>query len=219
MKNKIIYGLIALVIVLGIIMFFVHGFNVGNIYGANTKLDLYIEKGINLDEVQTIVNESFNGKEAIYQDVEYFGEMVLITLPPVTDEEVENFITKVNEKYELEYTKDDLDIITMPSMSFSEIIKSYIIPVLITIVLTIIYIVIRYRKLGVAKMAVKPIVAILVAELIILSVYLITNLPIDISIVPATLLAFGIALIYTTIDNNKLLERKMKELAEQEENK
>ena len=33
MKKKILYGIMAVVILIGIIMFFVHGFNIGNVYG------------------------------------------------------------------------------------------------------------------------------------------------------------------------------------------
>lgn len=218
MKKKILYGLIALIILLGIIMYFVHGFNIGNMYGANTKLGLYIETGINLDEVKTIVNESFNGKEAIYQDVEYFGEMLLITLPTVTDEEVDNFLSKINEKYSLDYTKDDLDIMAMPSMSFYEIVKPYLLPLLLSVGIAIVYLAIRYHSLGIGRMIVKPIIAIVLVELIIMSAYLIANIPIDISIVPASLIGLGIAFIYVATDNNKLLEIREKEI-EEEENK
>jgi len=217
MKNKIIYGLAALVIALGLIMYFVQGINLGNIYGENTKIGLYIEKGINLDEVKTIVNESFAGKEAIYQDVEYFGEMVLITLPPVSDEEIDSFIAKVNEKYELEYDREDLDITTMPSVSFAEVVKPYVLPVLLTLGLSIVYLAIRYRKLGVAKVIVALIGTVIVVEAIIVSVYIIAGLPIDISIIPVSLFGLGMALIYKTVENSKMLEIKQKELAEQEE--
>lgn len=217
MKKKILYGLAALVIILGIIMYFVHGVNIGNIYGENTKLGLYIENGINLDEVKTMVSESFNGKKAIYQDVEYFGEMVLITLPPVTDEELDSFIAKINEKYELEYNKEDLNIIAMPSISLGEIIKPYLLPVLLTIGLSIIYIAIRYHKLGIVKMIVELIIMVAIIESIILSIYVIVNIPIDLTIIPVSLLGLGIALICTTVENNRLLEVKEKELAEQEE--
>lgn len=217
MRNKIIYGLAALVIVLGLIMYFVQGINLGNIYGENTKMSLYLEKGINLDEVKTMVNESFTEKEAIYQDVEYFGEMVLITLPTVSDEEIDNFIAKINEKYELEYDKEDLDITTMPSVNFVEVVKPYVLPVLLTLGLSIVYLAIRYRKLGAAKVIVALIGTVIVIEAIIVSVYIITGLPIDISIIPVSLFGLGMALIYKTVENSKLLEIKHKELAEQEE--
>lgn len=219
MKKKILYGLVALIILAGIIMYFVHGFNIGNVYGANTKLGLYIEKGINLDEIKTIANESFNGKDAIYQDVEYFGEMVLITLPPVSDEEINTFLSKINEKYSLEYTKDDLGLITMPAMSFFEVVQPYIVPILVTIAISIVYFAIRYNLLGIVKMIIKPICAILAVELIILSIYLIANITIDMSIVPVMLIGFGIAYIFTATDNNKLLEIRKREIAEQENTK
>lgn len=217
MKNKILYGIAALVIILGIIMYFVHGINVGNVYGENTKIGLYIENGVNVDEVKTIVSESFNGKEAIYQDIEYFGEMVLITLPTVTDEEVDNFLAKVNEKYELEYDKEDLDITKMPSVDFVEVIRPYLLPVLLTLVLTGVYLAIRYRKLGISKMIVALIATVAIVESVIVSIYVIANIPVDISIIPVSLFGLGIALVYTTVENNRLLEIKHKELAEQEE--
>lgn len=219
MKKKILYGLIALVILLGIIMYFVHGFNIGNVYGANTKIGLYMETGINLDEVKNIVNESFEEKNAVYQDVEYFGEMVLITLPTVEDEEIDTFVNKINEKYSLEYTKDDLDIMDMPSMDLYEIIKPYILPVLISVGIVVAYLAIRYHVLGIGKMIAKSLIAIVIVELLIISAYLIANIPIDISVVPVSLIGLGISLTYVTNDNNRLLEIKEREIEEEEENK
>lgn len=218
MKKKILYGIMAVVILIGIIMFFVHGFNIGNVYGDYTKLGFYNENGVKQEELSELVKECFPDKEAVYQDVEYFGEMVLITLPTVSDDEINNFVSKINEKYSLEYTKDDLDVITMPSANFNEIIKPYILPVALSIAISLVYIGIRYHSLGIIKQVGKTILAILVVEALILCIYLIFNLPIDLSIVPTTLIGLGIALLYTTSTNNELLEQK-KAKEEEEENK
>lgn len=181
-------------------------------------MGLYIETGVNKDEVSEIIKESFNGKEAVIQDVEYFGEMVLITLPTVSDEEINTFLTKINEKYSLGYEKDDLDIINMPGLTFMEVIDPYILPLALSIAISIVYIAIRYYSLGIIKMIGKSILAIILVQAIIISAYLIMNLPIDVSIVPVVLIGLGIALLYTTSDNNRLLEIKKEKEEEEEEN-
>ena len=56
MKNKILYGIIAIILIAGIVTFFIHGFNIGNVYGSYTKIGLYIETGVNKEEVTQNVN-------------------------------------------------------------------------------------------------------------------------------------------------------------------
>lgn len=214
MKKKILYGIIAIIILLGIIMYFVHGFNVGSKFGEYTKLGLFIESGINLDEIKPIVSESFNGKDAVYQDVEYFGEMVLITLPTVSNEEIDSFVAKINEKYSLEYTAEDLNVLTMPGLSFYEIIKPYIVPVLILLAISLLYFAIRYKALGITKMLIKPLIVIVVLGAVVISIYLIGKFPLDVSIAPISLIALCIAFIYTAIDNNCELEKLQEEQEE-----
>lgn len=214
MSKKILYGIIAIIIVTGIVMFFVNGFNIGNVYGSYTKIGFYNENGVNKDEITQIVNETFEGKEATLQDVEYFGEMVLITLPTVADEQIDSFIAKVNEKYTLEYDRDDLDILSMPGLTFTEVASPYVLPLAISVVVSALYIGIRYRSLGMWKMIGKTILAVIVVQAVLVSLYLILNLPIDISIVPAVLIALGIAFLYVTNDNNHLLEAKKLEAEE-----
>ena len=211
MKNKILYGIIAIILIAGIVTFFIHGFNIGNVYGSYTKIGLYIETGVNKDEVTQIVNETFENSEALIQDVEYFGEMVLITMPQVTSEQIDNFLAKINEKYSLEYKAEDLDIFNMPALTFYEVAEPYIWPVALSVVLGIAFMAIRYCSLGVIKVIGKSILSIIVLQAVIVSLYLIFNLPIDLSIVPTTLFGLGIALLYTANKNNELLEIKKAE--------
>lgn len=211
MKNKILNGIIAIILIAGIVTFFIHGFNIGNVYGSYTKIGLYIETGVNKDEVTQIVNETFENSEALIQDVEYFGEMVLITMPQVTSEQIDNFLAKINEKYSLEYTAEDLDIFNMPALTFYEVAEPYIWPVALSVVLGIAFMAIRYSSLGVIKVIGKTILSIIVLQAVIVSLYLIFNLPIDLSIVPTTLFGLGIALLYTANKNNELLEIKKAE--------
>ena len=133
---------------------------------------------------------------------------MLITLSTVTDEQIDSFLVKVNEKYSLEYTRDDLDIVNMPAVTLQEVAKPYVLPISISIVVSTIYIAIRYYSLGVLKMVGKTLLTVILVQAVLVSLYLILNLPVDISIVPAVLIALGIAFLYVTNDNNQLLEAK-----------
>ena len=149
------------------------------------------------------------------QDVEYFGEMVLITLSSPTDEQIDNFLAKVNEKYSLDYDRDDLNIVSMPAVTVQEVINPYILPIVLSVIIAIVYIAIRYHSLGIMKMIGKTLLAIILVQAILVSLYLILNLPIDVSIVPAVLIGLGISFLYVTNENNQLLEVKQQEKEEE----
>ena len=216
MKKKLLYGIIAIIVLAGIIMFAIHGFNIGNKYGDSTKFHFALDNGtVNQDEISQILTESFNGKEFTIQDVEYFGEMVLITLPTVSDEEIDTFVGKINEKYSLDYTKEDLEVINVPGVELREVVAPYIFPICLSIVLAIVYMLIRYKALGIWKMLLRTILTVLVVQALIFSIYLIFNLPLDLSIIPAVLTGLGVAIIYVAYISNKEYDKKKKEEEEE----
>ena len=137
--------------------------------------------------------------------------MVLITLPAVSSEEIDNFVTKINEKYSLEYTTDDLNVLSMPGQGLFEILKPYIIPLLILLAISVVYFAVRYRKLGFTKMLIKPLIVVVVCIAFVVSIYLIGNFPLDKGAISISLIALAAGLIYTTIDNNCELEKLQKE--------
>lgn len=207
MKKKILIGILSLIIILGIVLFFVHGFNVGTIYGSYTKIGVYNQTGLNKAEMTDISKEIFENKKVVVQNVEYFEQMVLITISgEVEDSDIEELATKVNEKYSIEITKDDLNIVSMPGMSVYEIIKPYVLLICIAIVIMLIYIVIRYHSLGLLKMLGISLLFILVTELVIMSIYLIFNIMIDKSIIPVMLLGLGLGMIFNIHLNDKKME-------------
>ena len=59
----------------------------------------------------------------------------------VTSEQIENLNTKINEKYGTENKTEDIVITKVPKVKFIDLIKNYIWPTIISLVIIIIYIV------------------------------------------------------------------------------
>ncbi len=148
MKKSVLYVVIGLIIIIGIALGMLKGLNYSLEYQANQKIELYIGKVVDRKDIEEITNNVFGKNENKVQIVEIFNDMVAITVKDSNDEQIENFVNAINEKYGVEYTKDDVEIIKESQMSILDIIKPYIIPVIIALALVVIYIAIRYHKLG-----------------------------------------------------------------------
>ena len=75
MKNisktkKIIAVIIILIILAGIIMLAIEGFNKGTTYQKATKIECYIAKGYDKADIKQIATEVFSDKNIQIQDVE-----------------------------------------------------------------------------------------------------------------------------------------------------
>ena len=114
-------------------------------------------------------------------------------------------VNAINEKYGVEYTKDDVEIIKESQMSILDIIKPYIIPVIIALALVVIYIAIRYHKLGFWKILLSTILWIIVIEALLYSVYAIIRLPVNAITIPIALMVFVFTVLGIIINSeNKL---------------
>lgn len=147
MKNKNIIKIITTIIVLiGIVMLIVTGFNKSIIYEEGTRLEIALEKGYNNEDIEKIVRESFQNKEYLIQDIEKLNQVVSIKLQSYTDEELENFKSKIAEKYEINSEDLVLYEIEVPATRIRTIINPYVLPVGILTILVLVYIGIRNIK-------------------------------------------------------------------------
>ena len=154
--KKIIYAILACIIIAGIVVLATIGLNVDLIYSKNVQIDIYMGKVINEEDVQAIVDEVFPEERNIVQEIELFEDMISITIPDTRTEEelnakVEELNTKINEKYEIENSIDDIQITHNPKIRLSSVIMPYLIVLGISIVLVLVYVALRYKKLGIIK--------------------------------------------------------------------
>lgn len=214
MKKKVLYVVIGIIIIVGIIVGALKGLNLGLEYQANEKLELYIGKVVDRKDIEEIANDVFGKGENKVQIIEIFNDMVSITVRESNDEQIEKFINTVNEKYGVEYTKDDVEIVKEPQMNIMDIISPYIIPVVIAAILAVLYIAIRYYKLGFWKTLLFSILTVVVIEALLYSVYAITRLPVNSMTIPIALSVFVLTVLGITINCENKLKKIKKDVEE-----
>lgn len=221
--KKIVYAILSCIIVVGAIITCTMGLKADIIYSKNVQLDIYIGKAFETKDIKEIVNEIFPGEKSIIKKVELFNDMVAVTLPEKSDEElkekIEELNTKLNEKYEIENKAEDITISHNPKVKLSSILKPYIIPVAISIIIILIYVMVRYRELGIWKTFAHYMLSVGAVEAVYLSILAITRFQINRLVIP-----IGLVLYITTITvlgfiNENQLEAKTEKENENAKNK
>ena len=196
-NTKIILSILLVIILAGIIITAVIGLNFDLKYKQAQKIEIYIEKQFDIKDIKEITNEIFN-EDVVIQKVELYKDMVKITAPQITEEQKQNVITKLNEKYETELNAENIKIEDVPQMRGRDIIKHYIVPVCILLVLSAIYTLIRYKEQGKLKVILVTIFTPVVAQLLYLSLLAITRLPVNEFTMPVSMFILLISLIGVT---------------------
>lgn len=214
--KKIIYGVLACIIIVGIIITFTIGLNVDIIYSKNVEIDVYIGKVVELEEIKQIAKEVFPNEKMIIQEIELFNDMVSITMKDKTDEElkepVEQLNTKINEKYGTENTvEDNIAIAHNSKIRLSSILKQYLLPIAISMIIILVFAGIRYRKLGIVKIIMSYVLYTGVIELVYLSLLAITRFPINRLVIPIGLVLYIITITSLSFKNEKKLLNAMQE--------
>ncbi len=214
--KKIIYGILACIIVIGVIIIFTIGLNVDIIYSKNVEIDVYIGKVVNLDEIKQLTKEVFPNEKMIVQTIEMFNDMVSITMKDKSDDELKETIkqlnTKINEKYGIENkVEEDITIKHNPKIRLSSILKPYIVPIGISIIIILVFVGIRYKKLGIVKIVTSYIGYTAVVELTYLSLIAITRFPINRLVVPMGLVLYIITITSLSFRNEKKLAKTVQE--------
>ena len=220
MMKKLIYAILICIIIAGIVIIATMGLKADILYSKNVELDIYIGKVAEKKDIENIVQEVFPNERIIVQEVELFNDMYAITLPDTrSDDElnskVEELNNKINEKYELENKTEDITITHNPKVRLSSIIMPYFGIIIISIILILIFVAIRYKKLGLIKTILSYIISIGAVEMVYLSIIAITRFPINRVVIPVGLLLF---LVVTTV-LGFMNERKLVKADENMDNK
>lgn len=209
--KKIIYAILICVIIAGIVIIATVGLNADIIYSKNVELDIYIDSGYEKSDIEAIVKEVFPGERVIVQEIELFQDMVSVTIEDTrTDEElntkIEELNTKINEKYEIENATEDITVTHNPRVKLSSLIIPYAVTLGISMVIILIYVGIRYKKLGIIKTLVTYVLSIGASEMLLLSIIAITRFSINRIVIPIGLLLLVVVItILGFISEKKLL--------------
>lgn len=213
-KQKVVSIIIAVIIIAGAIVTGIMGLNYDLRYQETKKIELYISKDFEISDIKAITDEVMGKEPVIIQKVEVYEDSVSITAKDITDEQKQNIIEKINEKYETELSADSTQIQTLPHTRGRDIAKPYIAPFVIATVIILLYMAVRYRKIGIGKTLLKTILISVVAQATLLSVIAITRIPVGRLTIPMIVTVYMLTLVgLTTNFENKL------EIKKEEENK
>lgn len=211
-KKKIGYIVLACIIIIGIIVIAFAGFNVSLKYSPNKQVSIYIGKEFESNEIKSIVKDVVGDKPVIVQKVELYREIASITVEDITDEQIEQLNTKINEKYGIENTvKDDIRVTQNSNLRIRDMVKPLIMPIALSLVIIIIYAGIRYRKINILEVLGKIIGMNVLAIAVFVSVIAITRIPVNALTIPMCL---AIYVVVTLVVFNELEEKTQRSMQE-----
>ena len=211
-KTKIIFTIIAIIILIGIAITCTIGLNFDLRYRDSKRMELYLEQEFNISDIKQMTDEVMPSKKVIIQKVEVYEDTVSITAEDITDEEKQSLIDKVNEKYGTTLAAESTEIETIPNTRGRDIVKPYVVPFGIATLIVLVYMAIRYRKLGVIKTLLKTIIITIIAEMVLLSIMAITRIPIGLITIPLVITVYLLTLIgLTTYFEKELTHKKNKD--------
>lgn len=209
MKNinnimKIMIVIVALIILAGVIMICVKGYNYDLLYSKSVRMNIYLTKEFKVNEIEEIAKEILGTNKLKVQQGNTFGTVVSIVSKEITEEQQNNIIQKLNEKYEIEINKDeDVIVAQIPQVNIWEMITKYISPLVITTIVILVYFVIRFRKQGIIKCIVIPVLTLIGISALYVSIIALTRIPVNELFIIFLVLIYFLTLICNAVKLNK----------------
>lgn len=204
-KNiKIIFiALVALVILIGIVVVGIWGYNKELKFEKSQSIDIYVEQKVDESKIKNIVHEALGNANYTVQTVEIYKDMVTIRSEQITEEQKNNIVNKIKENYEFKQTAEETTINTVPATRIIDMYKRYILPFTISGILVLVYMVIRYYKKGILKVLARTVAIPVFGELFLLSVIAIARIPVG-RFTPILVIGMYIAAILIVIKENEI---------------
>ena len=202
-KSKIISIILIIIFIIAIVLTGIRGLNVDLNYSEGVSILFNLNRQFNAKDIESIAREIWPDGQIIVQKVEVYDETALIKVSSVNDEQLTSLVNKINEKYGLELEQADITVQYNSNVQIRDIVRPYIVPMLITTAIIVLYYSIRFRGV---KEILDLLIKLIFAEGILYSIYAITRLPKDALTMPIGMLVFAGVTIYVTIkhENGKL---------------
>lgn len=208
--EKILLLGIILVIIAGVVVVALKGFNVSLLFEQHENIKLVIGKEININDVKDICRDVFKDKKAIVRKMEVFNDAVNIDVESITDEEKQNLVSKVNEKYGTEFTVETINIKTNANIRLRDIVRPYIVPLVISAIIIVAYMLIRFNKIRASILLGKITGVIVLTELVLASIISIARIPVT-PVLINVMIALAVFELVLYIDYTERNIRRVKE--------
>lgn len=197
-ETKILMAMIAVILVVGIIVIFAKGLAFELKYSNLKKVEINLGKEFDRVDIRQITNEVFEGQPVRIQEIEVYKDAVSITTTEITEEQRQELVAKLSEKYETEIEIDSVEIETVSNTRGRDIIRPYIVPFVISAIIIIVYFMIRYNKLNCFKILVQSFAIIAVAQIVLLCIMAITRMPVGRFTIPSVLIVYVLSVYVAT---------------------
>lgn len=201
--KRVLLILVIIAIIAGIVIASLKGFNYGLLYSKSQRVNIYIDKDYNIDTIKEIARDVL-GENILIQTGTHFNTVVSIVAKEISEEQQTSIIEKIQEKLEIEIDREkDIVIMNIPQLQFYELISNYIVPIIAISVVFLIYTAIRYRKNGIIESVVIPLINIILALGLYVSIFAIARIQINELFIQFGVLVFIATLLINTIELNK----------------
>lgn len=217
--NKKIIGLSVIVIVIGIIIIAVKGFNVNLKYKNHKVLQISLGQDFDVKDIKSITDEVLGKKKVIIEKAGLFNDSIRINVEDISEEQIKSLEDKINEKYGIannEESKEEsseessdesteansdtssikISVSSVGRVTLKDMAKQYWLYVVIATIAVVAYFAIIYRNLGVVSVIGKSIALIVLAELLFISIIAIVRYPIDKLVIMAALAIYIVVITY-----------------------
>ena len=109
-STKILILLIAIIIIVGACIIGIKGLAFELKYQNSKKIEVGLSKKFEEKDIKEITNEIFEKQPVIIEPIEIYEDAVSITTTEITEEQKNNLIAKLNEKYEAELVAENIEI-------------------------------------------------------------------------------------------------------------
>lgn len=212
-RNKKILSVLAIIIIVaGIIMIAIKGFNFDLKYQKTQKIELVLNQEFKNSEVKEIAKEVFENQPIMIEKVEVFEDIVAITTTKITEEQKANLITKINEKYGTQLNQEATNIIDVAHTKGLDLIKPYILPFAIATLAILVYMGARYYRLGIVKTTLKVIAILAITQVELFSIIALTRIPVGRLTIPMVIIVYLFTLLGITNNLEKCNRSKKEEM-------
>ena len=206
--KKIIQIVLMCLIIAGVIIVATIGFNVGTKYSETTLISIKIGKEFDLKDIKAITNEVFEKQNTQIQYVELYKDMVQITVKEASEEQIKTLNDKINEKYEISNELSNVLVTRQSNVRLRDIVKPYIVPVAIVSVITIVYVMIAFRKLEIWQVLYNTLMNMVAPQAILAGFYAVTRIPVNRLTVVIEILIYIASIMLNIVYLNKIEKNK-----------
>lgn len=199
-KNRKTYRIISLIIlVIGLVMYFINGFNYGIDFTGGTVIEIDLGKEVMVDEITPLV-EKFDKDISVIHAGKDKEQLIIKSTLDLSNEDVLEITKIFEDKYSI--SQDEVSASKIgPSMG-SEIRNKALLSIGISTIAMLIYISIRFEF----KFALASIIALIHDVLITIAIYAIFKLPVNSSFIAAILTIVGYSINDTIVIFDRVRE-------------